>query len=137
MAGLSQLLEDLRRLSEDRDSADVIFLIGKNEEPVYAHRLLLKCRLKSFQLRKNEICKIPGSTVSSTQHLTTIRLPQMNAEIFQQFISYVYSAKILLQDSKIFEMMVVAHDMGMDELKQICEVIQTDDFTYLDFHFFY
>lgn len=42
--GVHKLLEDLLRLSEDHDSADVVFLIGKSEEKVYAHRIILMAR---------------------------------------------------------------------------------------------
>lgn len=44
LAGLPQLLDDLQRLSEDQDSADIVFLLGREEERVYAHRILLIAR---------------------------------------------------------------------------------------------
>ncbi|GBP15841.1 hypothetical protein EVAR_94011_1 [Eumeta japonica] len=43
-AGLSGLLRDLERLSEDHDTADILFLLGPNEEKVYAHRIILVAR---------------------------------------------------------------------------------------------
>lgn len=46
MAGLPQLLDDLHRLSEDQDSADVVFLLGREEERVYAHKIMLMARYK-------------------------------------------------------------------------------------------
>lgn len=47
-AGLPGLLRDLQRLSEDQDSADVVFLLGQQEERVYAHRLILSARFVNF-----------------------------------------------------------------------------------------
>ncbi|CAH1399657.1 unnamed protein product [Nezara viridula] len=44
LSGVPQLLEDLQRLSEDKDSADIVFLVGREEVPVYAHRLILMTR---------------------------------------------------------------------------------------------
>lgn len=44
LAGVPQLLEDLQRLAEDHDSADILFLVGKDELPVYAHKIILKAR---------------------------------------------------------------------------------------------
>lgn len=44
MAGLPQLIEDLQRLSEDQDSADVVFVCGREEERIYAHRIILMTR---------------------------------------------------------------------------------------------
>lgn len=41
--GVGRLLEDLQRLLEhDRETADIVFLVG--ETPVYAHRVILKAR---------------------------------------------------------------------------------------------
>jgi len=40
---LPQLIEDLQRLSEDQDSADVVFICGRDER-IYAHRLMLMAR---------------------------------------------------------------------------------------------
>ncbi|KAG8236714.1 hypothetical protein J437_LFUL016597 [Ladona fulva] len=44
LSGVPQLLEDLQKLSEDKDSADVVFLLGREEVPVYAHRIVLMAR---------------------------------------------------------------------------------------------
>lgn len=44
LAGVPRLLEDLARLSEDKDSADILFLLGREETPVYGHRIILQVR---------------------------------------------------------------------------------------------
>lgn len=44
MAGLTQLIDDLQRLSEDQDSADVVFICGREEERIYGHRIMLMAR---------------------------------------------------------------------------------------------
>ncbi|CAH2039917.1 unnamed protein product, partial [Iphiclides podalirius] len=44
-AGLPGLLRDLQRLSEDQDSADIVFILGTSEEKVYAHRIILVASL--------------------------------------------------------------------------------------------
>lgn len=43
--GVPRLLEDLARLSEDRETADIVFLLGRDEVPIYAHRIILQARL--------------------------------------------------------------------------------------------
>ncbi|XP_055907594.1 uncharacterized protein LOC129942603 [Eupeodes corollae] len=124
MAGIPQLIDDLQRLSEDQDSADVVFLLGREEERVYAHRILLMARCKSFKTAKRgEICRIPGSSVSPSAPgtPTPVRLQHVNCEVFRQFIVYVYTGKIMLQDSRVFEMMTLAQDMGVEELRAACE----------------
>ncbi|XP_004522460.1 uncharacterized protein LOC101449859 [Ceratitis capitata] len=124
MAGLPQLITDLQRLSEDQESADLVFICGREEERIYAHRILLMARCKSFKTAKRgEICRIPGCSVSPAAPgtPTPVRLPHVNPDVFRQFIVYVYTAKILLQDSRVFEMMTLAQDMGVEELRAACE----------------
>ncbi|XP_034100191.1 uncharacterized protein LOC117565272 isoform X1 [Drosophila albomicans] len=128
LAGLPQLIEDLQRLCEDQDSADVVFICGRDDEKIYAHRSILMARCKSFKTAKRgEVCRIPipGCTVSpaapGTGTPTAIRLPHVNAELFRQFILYVYTAKLMLQDFRVFEMLTLAQDMGVFELRAACE----------------
>lgn len=44
LAGVPRLLEDLARLSEDTESADIVFLLGREDTPIYAHRIILQAR---------------------------------------------------------------------------------------------
>lgn len=44
LSGVPQLLEDLQRLADDHESADIVFLVGREEVPVYAHRIILMAR---------------------------------------------------------------------------------------------
>lgn len=73
--------------------------------------------------KRGEICRIPGSTVlpSPAGTPTLIRLPHIRHEDFRQFITYVYTAKIILHDSKVFQIMNIAHDLGLTDLKTACE----------------
>ena len=44
VSGVPRLLEDLTKLSEDKETADIVFLLGRDETPVYAHRIILQAR---------------------------------------------------------------------------------------------
>lgn len=44
LAGVPQLLIDMQRLSEDHESADMIFLLDQDEERIYAHKIILQVR---------------------------------------------------------------------------------------------
>lgn len=44
LAGVPQLLVDLQRLSEDQESADIIFIVDRDEERIYAHKIILQAR---------------------------------------------------------------------------------------------
>ncbi|XP_014260319.1 uncharacterized protein LOC106672966 [Cimex lectularius] len=124
LAGVPQLLDDLHRLLEDKESADIVLLVGREEVPFYAHKLILMARCKSFQsAKRGEICRIPGSCVVQTAPGTPspIRLPHFQPEIFRQFLQYVYTGKILLTDSGVFDTMSMAQDLGLEELIAACE----------------
>ncbi|KAJ2944108.1 hypothetical protein O0L34_g18073 [Tuta absoluta] len=127
-AGLPGLLRDLQRLSEDQDSADIVFILGTAEEKIYAHRIILVARCKSFQnTKRGEICRIPGCSVpappagATTGAPVPIRLPHVQPDTFRLFVQYVYTGKLLLQDSGVFEMMTLAADLGVEDLRAACE----------------
>lgn len=44
LAGVPRLLDDLQRLSEDVDTADIVFICGRDEERVFGHRVILSAR---------------------------------------------------------------------------------------------
>ncbi|XP_031368571.1 speckle-type POZ protein A [Apis dorsata] len=112
LAGVPRLLEDLARLSEDKDTADIVFLLGRDETPVYAHRIILQARCKNFTAAKR--IGTPGNP-------TPMRMPHAHPETFRQFIHYVYTGKIMLQDNGIFEMLGLAQELGVEELWRSCE----------------
>ncbi|CAH2242565.1 jg14626 [Pararge aegeria aegeria] len=123
-AGLPGLLRDLQRLSEDQDSADIVFILGTAEEKVYAHKIILFARCKSFQnTKRGEVCRIPGCTITPSvgTQPTPIRMPHVQPETFRLFIQYVYTGKLLLHDSGVFEMMTLAADLGVEDLRAACE----------------
>ncbi|CAG5102608.1 Similar to BTBD19: BTB/POZ domain-containing protein 19 (Homo sapiens) [Cotesia congregata] len=112
LAGVPRLLEDLTRLSEDNESADIVFLLGRDETPVYGHRIILQVRCKNFTTPKR---------MGTSGNPTPIRMPHAHPETFRQFIHYVYTGKIMLQDSGIFEMLALAQELGVEELWRSCE----------------
>ncbi|XP_043284544.1 serine-enriched protein [Venturia canescens] len=112
LAGVPRLLEDLARLAGDKDSADIMFLLGRDETPVYGHRIILQARCKNFTAAKR--LGTPGNP-------TPVRMPHAHPETFRQFIHYVYTGKIMLQDSGIFEMLGLAQELGVEELWRSCE----------------
>lgn len=44
MAGVPYLLDALQKLSEDQDSCDVAFVVGREDERIYAHSIILHAR---------------------------------------------------------------------------------------------
>jgi len=75
-AGVPQLLEDLQKLADDHESADIVFLIGREEAPVYAHRIILMTRLVLKSRKRTEINNdrpmiFLGTAITMAKSLTT------------------------------------------------------------------
>ncbi|VVC90429.1 unnamed protein product [Leptidea sinapis] len=48
-------------------------------------------------------------------------MPHVQPETFRMFLQYVYTGKLMLQDSAVFEMMTLAADLGVEDLRAACE----------------
>ncbi|KAB7503220.1 BTB/POZ domain-containing protein 9 [Armadillidium nasatum] len=120
-AGINRLIDDFKKLMQDTESADIIFIIGRDEIRIPAHKLILKARCKSIVETSGEVCAVPGSTVTPGNPHTTVRLPHYHTNIFQQVMTYIYTGKVVLNDSEVFEMFGVSQDLGLEELCQHCE----------------
>lgn len=44
LSGVAGLLDDLARLMDDTESADLQFIVGRDEMQIYAHRVILRAR---------------------------------------------------------------------------------------------
>lgn len=63
--GIEKLLEDMQNLMENKELADVLFLIGKKEHKIYGHKVILEVRCKNFKPCKFEYFrKIAGCSIS-------------------------------------------------------------------------
>ncbi|GBP15840.1 Serine-enriched protein [Eumeta japonica] len=82
-------------------------------------------RCKSFQnTKRGEICRIPGCPVApsgGSGGQAIVRMPYVQPDTFRLFIQYVYTGKLLLQDYGVFEMMILAADLGLEDLRAACE----------------
>lgn len=50
-AGVPQLLIDLQHLSEDHESADLVFSFDRDEEQILAHKIILQARYSLFMFQ--------------------------------------------------------------------------------------
>ena len=89
--GVEALLRDLLNLIDDRDSADVLFLVGQDEVAVYAHRLMLVARCKHFRNRQRELW-----SSKSVHSQLTVRKPDFRPDVFREVLTFVYTGKVTL-----------------------------------------
>lgn len=89
--GVEALLRDLQNLIDDHDSADVLFLVGKDEVAVYAHRLMLVARCNYFRNRQRELW-----SSKSVHSQLTVRRPEFRPDVFCEVLIFVYTGKVIL-----------------------------------------
>lgn len=122
--GVDQLLEDLKRLHDQVELADVFFFAGTDEQPLHAHRLILSARCSSFKnCGQSVICEIPGTTVSTVNghDRYNIRWPSCKKEVLKTVMFYIYTGRIGLCDNDVFDILAVASDLGIVRLVNQCQ----------------
>jgi BTB/POZ domain len=78
LAGVPQLLDDLLKLVDDQETADIVFVLGRDEEKIYAHRLILMARCKSFQ-----VCNSGNKSISAYNFM----------QLSYSLVSYIFCRK--------------------------------------------
>ncbi|XP_070570949.1 BTB/POZ domain-containing protein 9-like [Ptychodera flava] len=121
-AGVPALLQDLESLLNDRTTADVHFIVGDNEIPVYAHKLILSRRSRRYRYLQNDLMDQSGTHDT----VTVIKLPQINAVLFRNVLRYVYTGKIELKKSMVFDVLGISQFLGINHLQQMCEEFVVD-----------
>ncbi|XP_029179236.2 uncharacterized protein LOC114977880 [Acropora millepora] len=111
------LLKDLEKLIDNRESADVVFLVGRDEVAIYAHRLILVTRCKYFRNRQREL----WSSKSAAHTQLTVRKPELRPDVFREVITFIYTGKVQLDSGTAFEMLRIAEDLEVTDLQQACE----------------
>ena len=84
------LLKDLEKLIDNRESADVVFLVGRDEVAIYVHRLILVTRCKYFRNRQREL----WSSKSAAHTQLTVRKPELRPDVFREVITFIYTGKV-------------------------------------------
>ena len=88
--GVDALLRDFQHLIDDKDTADVLFLVGEGETAIYAHRLILVARCRHFQNRKKELW-----SSKSVHSQLTVRKPEFRPDVFREVLTFVYTGKVI------------------------------------------
>ncbi|XP_029409819.1 BTB/POZ domain-containing protein 19 isoform X6 [Nannospalax galili] len=102
----------LRSLVNNPWYSDVRFVVGQEQQEVFAHRCLLACRCKFFQrLLGTE----PGPGVTSPVVLSTVP-----AEAFLAVLEFLYTNSVKLHRHSVLEVLTAAVEYGLEELRELC-----------------
>ena len=116
---LESLAMDLGRLEMDRDSSDLVFVVGQDEAKVSGHAAIFSVRCTKFvDLVSNNNTNI---TASRSQGLTTLNLNFVSSEAFIKFVHYVYTGQMEVSASlALYDLISVSSLFGLDSLTKWC-----------------
>lgn len=92
--GVESLLNDLYELVDDRETGDVVFVVGDSETSIYAHRLILIARCVYFRIRKREL----WSKMYSPGSPFVVRKSGFKPDVFKEVIEFLYTGKVSFQN---------------------------------------
>uniref|UniRef100_A0A2K6MR03 BTB domain containing 19 n=2 Tax=Rhinopithecus TaxID=542827 RepID=A0A2K6MR03_RHIBE len=100
----------LRSLVNNPRYSDVRFVVGQEQQEVFAHRCLLACRCNFFQrLLGTE----PGPGVPSPVVLSTVP-----TEAFLAVLEFLYTNSVKLHRHSVLEVLTAAVEYGLEELRE-------------------
>ncbi|KAJ7332799.1 hypothetical protein JRQ81_014979 [Phrynocephalus forsythii] len=100
----------LRSLINNPEFSDVKFLVGKEQQEVFAHRCLLSSRCPAFH-----------AMLSQAQEIQTpLILNHVQPEVFLAIIEYLYTNSITLTNLIALEVFTSSVEYGLDDLRKLC-----------------
>lgn len=108
---LAGLAADLARLEMDRDSCDIVFVVGRDEARVSGHSALFSVRCPKFvDIVTN------NSSSAQQQGLVIVNLSFVSSEGFIKFVHWVYTGQLELGAASPYDVMAVASLLGVESL---------------------
>ena len=122
--GHTQLIADLAGLFNNQHTADVIFVVGKDEVVFYGHKLLLWARCGSFQKYEQQFWR------SRTSHgPLTFKYPQYQPDVFGTVLKYIYTGTVSLAEATLFDVLSLANKLEVKSLSLTCEQFVKNNIT--------
>nr|XP_006634789.1 PREDICTED: BTB/POZ domain-containing protein 19 isoform X1 [Lepisosteus oculatus] len=116
----------LRRLVNNPEFSDVKFVVGKEQQEVFAHRCILACRCEVFHGMFSQQLQ----TGRHTELLETpIVLSEAQPEVFLAVIEFLYTNCVTLNNHIAFEVLTSAVEYGLDDLRKLCVEFVTETLT--------
>ncbi|XP_003936964.1 BTB/POZ domain-containing protein 19 isoform X2 [Saimiri boliviensis] len=102
----------LRSLVNNPRYSDVRFVVGQEQQEIFAHRCLLACRCNFFQrlLGTETGPGMPSPVVLST----------VPTEAFLAVLEFLYTNSVKLHRHSVLEVLTAAVEYGLEELRELC-----------------
>ncbi|KAJ6230055.1 pep-cterm sorting domain-containing protein [Anaeramoeba flamelloides] len=123
----------LKDFINNKDLADIEFRVGTKETIFYGHKFLIGL-VSDFWYKK---LYQEGWQTETPKGRVIVKLPKLDPILFGYFLEYVYTRKVSIKNSLVFDLWKVADRYGVAQLKKQCsdKFIETLDLTNC-FHFY-
>ncbi|KAJ6241226.1 pep-cterm sorting domain-containing protein [Anaeramoeba flamelloides] len=100
----------------NRDMSDIKFLVGKDQTPLYGHQLILS--MSSPVWRGMFYTREFRET--STREMKVIKIPDIEGALFEEFLRFLYSRKIIVKEGNLFPLYWIGDRYCVFELQEHC-----------------
>ncbi|ELU03885.1 hypothetical protein CAPTEDRAFT_228654 [Capitella teleta] len=114
--GQQKLVSDLEQLVNNKETADVVFIIGEQETPFYLHKLFLWTRCLNFKKYGLQFWRSKPSS-----GMLTFKYRQYQPTVFACVLRYIYSGQFDPEESSVFSSLIIATELGLPDLQKRCE----------------
>ncbi|XP_064003773.1 BTB/POZ domain-containing protein 19 isoform X2 [Pogoniulus pusillus] len=110
----------LRTLVNNPQFSDVTFVVGPEQQKVFAHRCVLVCRCQAFQ---GMLCQGPGDSEDSPSGVPPqgpFVLGNVQPEVFLTVIEFLYTNSVTLNKHIALEVLTSSVEYGLQDLCKLC-----------------
>ena len=109
---LKALSSDISRLGTELDSSDIVFITGREETKHFCHLLIFRIRCQNTQ-------EIRSYSEPSSGGIETVKMLQVQTNVFKSFKHYLYSGRLVLDNLNIFELIKLSESFGVPSLSSL------------------
>ncbi|XP_054837952.1 BTB/POZ domain-containing protein 19 isoform X2 [Eublepharis macularius] len=100
----------LRTLINNPQFSDVTFLVGEEQQEIFAHRCLLSARCQAFHAMLGQPQEMPAPLL----------LSHVQPEVFLAVIEYLYTNSVSLNNVSALEVLASSIEYGLNDLRKLC-----------------
>ncbi|NXK83955.1 BTBDJ protein, partial [Amazona guildingii] len=110
----------LRTLVNNPQFSDVVFVVGQEQQKVFAHRCVLACRCQAFQGMLSHGPAGSEDSPSSIPPQGPFILGNVQPEVFLAVIEFLYTNSVTLNSHIALEVLTSSVEYGLQDLCKLC-----------------
>ncbi|XP_051653578.1 BTB/POZ domain-containing protein 19 isoform X2 [Manacus candei] len=117
---VSAFTSALRSLVNNPQFSDVTFVVGPEQQKVFAHRCVLACRCQAFQ---GMLAQVPVGNQDSSSSVPAqgpFILGNVQPEVFLAVIEFLYTNSVTLNNHIALEVLTSSVEYGLQDLCKLC-----------------